>query len=321
MAEEKKEVKEKKKPIKRPALKKSTPKDKAPAPEKKASGADVIAVKQRRSLIMFVASVVLASVIFIPGDMVWLWLHNFVRGVFSMLALFWPALLLFLAVATMLDKAIPKLVFRTSFASGLVVALNACIYIFGFDGEFDIRSAFSDGKVYKGGGALGFIFGAPFVKLFGTIPAKILIILALLVLSVFALGIPVKKLYTSLFRIISEKLGELMKRIKNGQLLRHPPKITDEEYFDGEGYDEWNGYLVQRRGCGDPVCRVTWERASKFGPHKNHTEECTGHDWEEWGPAPSAMPMTTVRPRSSTPSGPTPATSSLLSVRSGLQAR
>ena len=90
---------------------------------------------------------------------------------------------------------------------------------------------------------------------------------------------------------------------------------------DGEGYDEWNGYLVQRRGCGDPVCRVTWERASKFGPHKNHTEECTGHDWEEWGPAPSAMPMTTVRPRSSTPSGPTPATSSLLSVRSGLQAR
>ena len=89
----------------------------------------------------------------------------------------------------------------------------------------------------------------------------------------------------------------------------------------GEGYDEWNGYLVQRRGCGDPVCRVTWERASKFGPHKNHTEECTGHDWEEWGPAPSAMPMTTVRPRSSTPSGPTPATSSLLSVRSGQQAR
>ena len=239
MAEEKKEVKEKKKPIKRPALKKSAPKDKAPAPEKKASGADVIAVKQRRSLIMFVASVVLASVIFIPGDMVWLWLHNFVRGVFSMLALFWPALLLFLAVATMLDKAIPKLVFRTSFASGLVVALNACIYIFGFDGEFDIRSAFSDGKVYKGGGALGFIFGAPFVKLFGTIPAKILIILALLVLSVFALGIPVKKLYTSLFRIISEKLGELMKRIKNVQLLRHPPKITDEEYFDGEGYDDF----------------------------------------------------------------------------------
>ncbi len=53
---------------------------------------------------------------------------------------------------------------------------------------------------------------------------------------------------------------------------------------NGEGYDEWNGYLVQRKGCGDPVCRVVWERASKFGEHKNHCAECQGYDWEEWGP-------------------------------------
>lgn len=53
---------------------------------------------------------------------------------------------------------------------------------------------------------------------------------------------------------------------------------------DGVGYDEWNGYLVQRRGCGDPVCRCVWEKASKFGQHQNHNDQCDGHDWEEWGP-------------------------------------
>ena len=53
---------------------------------------------------------------------------------------------------------------------------------------------------------------------------------------------------------------------------------------DGVGYKNWNGYLVQRKGCGDPVCRVVWENAEKFGEHRNHCDECQGHDWEEWGP-------------------------------------
>ena len=241
MAEEKKEVNGKKKPVKRPTLKKSGTKDKIPgAPEKAAPTADTTAAKQRRSLIMFVAAVVLASVIFIPGDMVWLWLHNAVRGVFSMLALFWPMLLLFLAVALMLDREIPKLLFRTSFAAGLVVALNACIYIFGYDGVFDIRGAFQNGIVYSGGGALGFIFGAPFIKLFGTVPAKILIILALLVLAVFALGIPVKKIYNALFDMLSEKIGDLVKLVRRRLSQRRPAKITDDEFFDSDGYDDFN---------------------------------------------------------------------------------
>ena len=49
---------------------------------------------------------------------------------------------------------------------------------------------------------------------------------------------------------------------------------------DGEGYKNWNGYLVQRKGCGDPVCRVVWENKEKYGEHAN----ADGHDWEQWGP-------------------------------------
>ncbi len=53
---------------------------------------------------------------------------------------------------------------------------------------------------------------------------------------------------------------------------------------EGVGYKKWNGYLVQRKGCGDPVCRVVWENADKFGEHTNHSKDCDGYDWEEWGP-------------------------------------
>lgn len=251
MAEKKKKEEKKEKikiTIKRPKLKKDAPKDIAPSEsvkksENKAPPVDEIAVKQKRSLIMFITAVILGSVIFIPGDMIWLWAHNAVRGVCSILSLYWPVLLLFLAIATMLDKEIPKLAKRTSFASGLVVALNACIYIFGFDEEFNIKQAFTDGVTYRGGGALGFIFGAPFIKLFGIIPAKILIILAVLTLAVFTLDIPIKKVYTFLFGIISQKIAALFSNIKQSIINRTPVSDTeaDDEYFDNDDdYDSFD---------------------------------------------------------------------------------
>ena len=211
-----------------------------PGADNKPAEFDEVAVKQKRSLIMFITAVVLTAVIFIPGDMIWLWLHKAVRGTFSVLAMFWPLLLLFLSVATMLDKEIPKLFFRTSFTAGLVVALNACIYIFKYSGEFNIRTSFSEGVNYDGGGALGFLFGSPFIKLFGIIPAKILIILTILILAVFALGIPVKKLYTSAFDKLNEKIAQLISVIRSKHAQRHPVKLDDDDYFDDTTYDEFN---------------------------------------------------------------------------------
>ncbi len=201
---------------------------------------DKTAQKQKRSLVMFVSAVVLASIIFIPGDMVWLWLHKAVRGTFSVLSLFWPLLLLFLSVATMLDKEIPKLMFRTSFGAGLAAALNACIYIYKFDDEFNIRQTFADGITYNGGGALGFILGAPFIKLFGIIPARILIIMVILVLMVFALGIPVKQIYTRLFELLSSKISQLIDKIKRSASDRSPKRIDTDDFFDNDDYDSYD---------------------------------------------------------------------------------
>ncbi len=189
---------------------------------------------------MFVSAVLLASIIFIPGDMVWLWAHNGVRGICSMLSLFWPILLVFLAFSTMVEKKIPKLWFRTGFASGFVVALNACIYIFTFDGEFQIKKTFDEAIEYRGGGAIGFILGVPLVKLFGITPAKILIILTLLVLLVFALDISVKKIYSNIFNKVSSAITEYIKNLKKKQAQKHPIRIADDAYFDDDDFDEYD---------------------------------------------------------------------------------
>lgn len=223
-------------PIKRPIMKqKAAAAEKAPRTE-----AETIALSQRRSLIMFISASVLAVIIFIPGDMLWLWAHNAVRGSFSMLSMFWPLLLLFLAIATMLDRTIPRLAFRTSFAAGLAAALNAAIYIFSTNGEATIKQAFSDGIIYSGGGALGYILGFPFVKLFGVVPAKILIVLVIAVLAAFALGIPVKKIYEKLFKLMCSKFAQLGTFIKKKIAQIRPKRITDDDYFDDDDYYSYN---------------------------------------------------------------------------------
>ena len=230
MAEEKKRKESKKTSNNK---QKEKPAKKAAAPSEE----DILAKTQRRSLIMFISSVILTAVIFIPGDFVWLWLHNLVMGSFSFLSLFWPGLLLFLAVAEMLDKKIPKLWFRTGFAAGMVTSLNALIFLFMYDEDKNIRQIMAQAEHCKGGGTWGYIFGIPFVKLFGIVPARILIVLVLMVLVVFVFDIPVKKIYTYLFDHAADWFKSIVSDIKKQNAKKHPVQVADDAYFDDD-YDE-----------------------------------------------------------------------------------
>lgn len=202
--------------------------------------------RQRRSLIMFVSAVLLIALIFIPGEMVWLWLHNFIRGVCGILALFWPVLLMFLAVVTMLEKEIPKLWKRVGVACGLVVALNACFHIFTYASDANIKQVFQDACTYKGGGVLGFIFGMPLIKLFGKTPAKILIITIMIVLIMLLTNITINNIYNVLFKPIGVKLKALFAfiagKIKGAVNNKKASKISDtkkRKFFedDEDDYD------------------------------------------------------------------------------------
>ncbi len=223
-------------PIKRPSKKNID----IPEPPPESDNDDPLAVNQRRSLIMFVGAALLISIIFIPGEMVWLWLHNGVRGLCSMLALFWPIMLIFLSVRTILGKELSNIKINVPFTAGFCASLNAFIYIFSNTGELSIKKAFLEGINYSGGGVLGFLLAAPLIKLCGIIPAKILICLGVITLSIFAFKIPVKQIYTNLFHKMCDKFSELVSLIKRKLSERKPKKITSDEYFDEEGYDSYD---------------------------------------------------------------------------------
>lgn len=203
------------------------------------------AARQRLSLIMFITAVLLIAVIFIPGEMVWLWLHNAVRGLCGILSLYWPLLLLFFAVLVMLDKKIPKLKSRTLLISGLVVALNACMYIFTYPGEIQLEQIFQDGCNYRGGGIIGFIIGIPFLKLFGKTPAEILIIVIMIVLLMLLTNVTVKNIYNFLFKSAVEALKKHTDE-KKAQKKKNYVKVNKipqpSSYFedDDEVFDDFD---------------------------------------------------------------------------------
>ena len=235
--------KEKGKKPKKSSAKKKTNKKSAKKNAKKdvKSDKELAAARQGRSLVMFISGVLLAAIICIPGDMVWLWAHNVVRGFFSFFALFWAALLIFLAVVTMIDKEIPKLWFRTGFTAGFAAALNAMVYIFSYKGEFDIKQTFEYGTQYKDGGVLGFILGFPFVKLFGRIPARILIVLVLLILLIFVFDISVKEWYSIIFNKVSGKISQAFAQMKAKKEEKSPIQVGDDAYFDSDDdFEEFN---------------------------------------------------------------------------------
>lgn len=227
----------KKQASKKSAAKKEAPKKSYEVAIEKAE----FAARQRHALVMFVVAFVLIAIITIPGELVWLWAHNFVRGTFSMFALFWPILLLFLAGVTMLNRKINKLKSRTALACGLVVALNACVFIFTYDKQLTFKQVYENAWSYKGGGIVGYIFGMPFVKLFGQTPAKILIILIIVVLVMLLTNVTVKNIYNVVYKCTSKvsdnRRAKAEKQFENRKYQSVAKKVQPSVVFDDDEVD------------------------------------------------------------------------------------
>ncbi len=210
--------------------------------DKKTSAGSEFAARQRNALILFVAAVLLAAIILIPGEMVWLWLHHAVRGLFSMFSLYWPLLLLFLGAVVMIGKPIKKVRYRTILVTAIVAALNACVYIFTYMGAADLTQTYEDGWSYSGGGVLGYMLGLPFLKLFGKTPAKILIILILVVLLMLLTDMSVKNIY-NFFATIVKGIIRLYRRYKTSRRKRTYKKLSHSapsDYFEDDEYETFD---------------------------------------------------------------------------------
>lgn len=169
------------------------------------------AIRQRNQImavVLFAVSILMGCLVLIPGENIWAWLHNQLMGLFGVCAIFWPILLLYIAVVTALDRHDSKMSVKIILMVVIIVLLCAAVYVFG--NEFrdvsfweELVALYGDGQIRRGAGLFSGLLGIPLVAGFGSIGAKIFTILLLFVAVMILTGTSLIKL----FRVVTKPAG------------------------------------------------------------------------------------------------------------------
>ena len=179
-----------------------------------------------RAVVLFAVAVFLGCLVLIEGESLWRIGHNFMLGFFGIWAIFWPVLLLYIAIVSSFEKTIANFEARM----GLVVLIILLVCGVGcvFSGnlppeELNVWQKLSyDFMAGVGRGTNSFIgglIGMPLIALCGSIGAKIILLLVLFVSVMILTGTTLVKLFRTMsmpvnavsrgIRTARDKLGEM----------------------------------------------------------------------------------------------------------------
>lgn len=188
------------------------------------SSAKKEAVQGRRqllSVIWFAVAVFLLCVVFIPGQNVWLAIHNFIFGVFGVTAYFYPFLLGFVAVLFAMDKIGGSMNAKVIESGILVILVGAAVDIFTKHNAAltfwqHLTAAYKSGSHLKSGGFLGALVGQPLYLAFGKTGAAITAILLIFVFLMIITGTTLM----SLFRTMARPVKSISEQAENAYQAR-----------------------------------------------------------------------------------------------------
>lgn len=177
--------------------------------------------RQLLSVIWFAVAVFLLCVVFIPGQNVWLAIHNFIFGVFGVTAYFYPFLLGFVAVLFAMDKIGGSMNAKVIESGILVILVGAAVDIFATHNDAltfwrHLTEAYKFGSHLKSGGFLGALVGHPLYLAFGKTGAAITAILLIFVFLMIITGTTLM----SLFRTMARPVKSISEQAENAYQAR-----------------------------------------------------------------------------------------------------
>lgn len=201
----------KKKPVKKQPAKKQT----------RASTAhprDVEAMRRRNqisAIVLFALAIVLLFLIFIKGELIWMWIHDFILGMFGFLSIFVPVLMGYIAVTLATGKkSRPRTIGRTVLIFVTVALACSIAYVFQYGSVQHGQNFFhSLGDLYllgidwKSAGLFSGLIGYPMVLLLGVTGAKIISIVAFCVSLMLLTGTTLMQVFRA-FAKPAKKAGQ-----------------------------------------------------------------------------------------------------------------
>ncbi len=151
--------------------------------------------KPLTALLMFVVSLFILAVTFIPGENLWQSLRDFFFGLFGVLAYIFPFYLIALSIFYAMDKLKGSVIARFVEIALVVLLVEACIDIFAISrpvSEYTLgnhlSAAYTSGMVLHSGGFFGGLLAQPLYAAFGKTGALITIFLLIFVLVMVITG-------------------------------------------------------------------------------------------------------------------------------------
>ena len=143
--------------------------------------------RQAAAIVLFTFGILIAAIAAFRGTNVWLWMHNFLYGLFGITVWVIPAVFIYIAIMATLDKPIGAV--KHKLWQSAVLLLLACGLLeicsktpFMGGGFFDtIAGLFTNGASLKGGGVFSAVIGWPLFVACGKIGSIIIIVLLLFV--------------------------------------------------------------------------------------------------------------------------------------------
>ena len=197
---------------------------------------DLEQIKQRNqvmAVILFAVAILMGCLVLIPGENVWFWLHQQLLGLFGVCAIFWPILLLYIAVVTALDRHDSKMSMKIVLMAVIIILLCAAVYVFGNqfrDVSFweELVALYGDGQARKGAGFFSGLLGIPLASGLGSIGAKIFTLLLLFVAVMILTGTSLIKL----FRVVSKPAGAAAAAVGSARDRRREERGRSMENID-----------------------------------------------------------------------------------------
>ncbi len=165
-----------------------------------------------RAIILFAISILTLCLVIIPGENVWLAVHDFIFGIFGLCAFFLPFFLLGMSLLLAFNRQRSSLAARLFECGGVVFSLCILIDVFAADPAsatdyFNyLAKAYESGT--KGGGFIGGIIGYPLQIGVGDACSAIILILLIFILLMLAFNLDLATLILAIKKLFTKNEGE-----------------------------------------------------------------------------------------------------------------
>ena len=216
-----------------PRTKTSRPRTAAQA--KKAAQARAEWERQRRrfiyAIVLFLSAVLFTFMYFMPGEKLWLSMHELYSGIFGIFGFMLPVILVFCAFQNVKDEASPNYKSRIILGSLSTVFLASAVFCFsvGEDPLLGYADELHNSLIYAstkpGSGVIGAMLGIPLVKLLGKTGGGFIAILLFLIF----LALTFADIVAKLFNAFKTPVKELSEHISDNKEIRTRVRKTQQE--------------------------------------------------------------------------------------------